>query len=202
MTFTKSNHKDIHQFNINNQKIDNTKEYKYLGITINKKESFLPALGDLSCKAKRAIYAMNSKINIRFLSTKTLIRLFDSLICPILLYGSEIWEPFLNESNDKWDKNEIEKVHTQFLKRIIGVNRSTSNAMVRGDLGRYSLQSRVTLRNIKYLNQVKEKSEKTLVKQAYLYEYSKSRNRVTIENSILKFKETLKEILNKNLPSR
>ena len=199
VTFTKSNHKEVHEFNINRQKIDNTNEYKYLGIKINTKGSFLPALGDLSCKAKRAIYSMNSKINIRFLSIKTLIRLFDSLICPILLYGSEIWEPFLNENNDKWDNNEIEKVHTQFLKRIIGVNRSTSNAMVRGDLGRYSLQSRVTLRNIKYLNQVKEKSEKTLVKQAYTYEHSKSSNRVTIENSVLKFKDILKETLNKDI---
>ena len=55
---------------------------------------------------------MNSKINLRFLSVKTLLKLFDSLICPILLYGSEVWEPYLNHDKEKWDNNPIEKVHT------------------------------------------------------------------------------------------
>ena len=43
----------------------------------------------------------------------------------------------------KWNQNSIEKVHVQFIKRIFGLNRSASNAMVRGDTGRYSLQSRI-----------------------------------------------------------
>ena len=95
---------------------------------------------------------MNSKINIRFLSIKSLIKLFDSLICPILFYSSEVWEPLLNQNEDKWDQNPIERVHTQFMKRILGLNRATSNTLVRGDMGRYSLQSKAISRNIKYLN--------------------------------------------------
>ena len=118
ITFSRSNHKEKHQFTINNQILENTNEYKYLGIIINKKGSFLPTLEDLnlSCKAKRAIYSINSKINIRFLSVKTLLKIFDSLICPILLYGSEVWESYLNQNDEKWDQNSIEKVHTQFIK--------------------------------------------------------------------------------------
>ena len=157
ITFTRSNHKENHQFSINNQILENTNEYKYLGIIINKKGSFLPVLDDLSCKAKRAIYSINSKINIRFLSVKTLLKCFDSLIYPILLYGSEVWEPYLNQNDEKWDQNSIEKVHTQFIKRILGLNRSTSNAMVRSDTARFSLQSRILSKNIKYLNQINRK---------------------------------------------
>ena len=108
---------------------------------------------NFTCKAKRAIYAMNSKINLRFLSVKTLLKLFDSLICPILLCGSEVWESYVNQDNEKWDANPIEKVHMQFTKWILGVNRSTSTLMLgrelgvnrsaiilmlRGELGRYS----------------------------------------------------------------
>ena len=169
MTFSKSNHAEKQQFFIGNKILENTKEYKYLGITINKKDSFSPALTDLSCKARRAIYFMNSKINIRFLSIKSLIKLFDSLICPILLYGSEVWEPLLNQNEDKWDQNPIERVHTQFMKRILGLNRARSNTLVRDDMGRYSLQSKAISRNIKYLNQIKQKKDNSLVKQAYLY---------------------------------
>ena len=104
---------------------------------------------------------MNSTINLRFLSIKSQIKLFDSLICPILFYGSEVWERFVNQSDDKWDNSEIEKVHTQFLKIILGVNRSTSNIMVRADLGRYPLRSRILSRNIRYLKQIKQKEDKT-----------------------------------------
>ena len=42
MTFSKSNHAEKHQFFIGNKILENTKEYKYLGITINKKGSFSP----------------------------------------------------------------------------------------------------------------------------------------------------------------
>ena len=199
MTFSKSNHAEKHQFFIGNKILENTKEYKYLGITINKKGSFSPTLTDLSCKARRAIYFMNSKINIRFLSIKSLIKLFDSLICPILLYDSEVWEPFLNQNEDKWDQNPIERVHTQFMKRILGLNRATSNTLLRGDMGRYSLQSNAISRNIKYLNQIKQKKDNSLVKQAYLVEENQTQNRISIESSAKKVNTNLKNLLNKEI---
>ena len=101
MTFSRSNHKEKHTFTISNNMLENTNEYKYLGSTINKKGYLSPTLEDLSCKAKRAIYSLNSKISIRFLLLKTLLKLFDSLISPILLYGSELWEPYLNQDDEK-----------------------------------------------------------------------------------------------------
>ena len=199
ITFSKSNHKEKHQFTINNQKLENTEEYKYLGITINRKGSFAPALNDLTCKAKRAIYALNSKINIRFLSVKTLLKLFDSLICPVLLYGCEVWEPYLNQDDDKWDANPIEKVHTQFIKRILGVNRSTSTIMLRGEVGRYSLQSRIIIRNVRYLNQIKQKEDNILVKQAYIYDKSQTQNRISIENTMKKINNKLNVVINREI---
>ena len=39
----------------------------------------------------------------------------------------------------KWDSSDTEKVHLQFCKHILGVNRSTMNNMVRAELGRYPL---------------------------------------------------------------
>ena len=127
---------------------------------------------------------MNSNINIRYLSVKSLLKLFDYLICPILMYESEVWEPFLNQNDDKWDANQIEKVHIQFIKRILGLNRSTSTTLIRGDIGRHSLKSRIVLRNIKYLKQIKNKDNDSLVKQAYNYEHSQITKRITIENTI------------------
>ena len=75
---------------MNSQIIENNISYKYLGITIHKNGSFNPTVDDLSCKATKAIYAMNRKLNINFLPTKTALKTFY-LISPILLYGCEIW---------------------------------------------------------------------------------------------------------------
>jgi hypothetical protein len=47
------------------------------------------------------------------------------------LYGSEVWGVGKNEN--------IEKVHLQFLKRILGVRVTTPNCLVYGELGRYPL---------------------------------------------------------------
>ena len=105
----------------------------------------------------------------------------------------------MNQDDDKWDANPIEKVHTQFIKRILGVNRSTSTIMLRGDVVRYSLQSRIIIRNVRYLNQIKQKEDNILVKQAYIYEKSQTQNRISIENTIKKINNKLNVILNREI---
>ena len=67
---------------------------------------------------------------------------FDSLILPILLWGSEVWNPYRGGYYfSTWDKTEVERVHLQFLKRLLGVlNISTRKIMVRAELGRYPLK--------------------------------------------------------------
>ena len=68
------------------------------------------------------------------------LKLFDSLVKPILLYGSEVW----GYENLKI----LERVHLQFCKRILNLRLSTPNFMVYGELGRHPLNIRVQLRMI------------------------------------------------------
>ena len=70
-------------------------------------------------------------------------KLFESVIFPILLYCSEIWGAFGSLDYEKWDGNPIEKVHLSFCKNVLGVNRSTTNNLVRGELGRYPLKTTI-----------------------------------------------------------
>ena len=103
--------------------------------------------------------------------------MFDTCIAPILLCGSEVWGPFLNSDWKSWETTQIEKIHTQFLKRILGVNRSTTNALVRCELGRHSLLEKITTRNINYIIYRENKNITALVKQAANYEITmNSRN--------------------------
>ena len=113
MIFSRSaNTKNI-CFTINSKLIKNTKEFKYLGISINSKNcTFTPTLSDLSSKANKAIYSLLSKLPIKLAPVKTMLKLFDSCVAPILLYGSEVGAPFMNFDWKHWDTTLIERTHT------------------------------------------------------------------------------------------
>ena len=171
MIFSRGNQKIKSTFTVNGKQLENVKEFKYLGITVHKKAcSFTPTLSHFKVKATRALYALRAKININNLPIKVALKLFDAIIKPILLYGSEVWEPFINQDEDKWDQNDVEKIYTQFLKQVLGVNRSTTTAMVRGELNRHSLQEEILRRNINYAIYIQGKEGRPYVKQAFEYE--------------------------------
>ena len=95
MVFLRGNQKINCTFSINGVPLENTKEYKYLGIPVHKKNcSFNTALEYLRTKAIRALFALRSKVSINQLPLHVALKLFDALIKPILLYASEVWEPF------------------------------------------------------------------------------------------------------------
>ena len=82
---------------------------------------------------------------------KIALRIFGSCISPILLYGSEVWGGGAILENDykKWELSSIEKVHTQFLKRMLGVNYST-----RRECGRNPLRENILNRSINYIKYI------------------------------------------------
>ena len=169
ITFQKKsrvNKKD--SFFFDNKLLENVNEYKYLGITINSAGSFNPTFDILSNKANRAIYALNSKYATKRLPVWAASKLFDSVISPILLYGSEIWGAFGYLDYEKWDSNPIEKVHLSFCKHVLGVNRSTTNNLVRGELGRYPLKTTIDCRYISFLQHIKNMPQSSLVYQALI----------------------------------
>ena len=124
---------------VQNTALESVAEYTYLIITINCKGSLRTALVDLRNKANSAFFSLNSKFQFKKLPIRICLKLFDSLLSPIRLYCSEVWAYFDCMDLNKRDTCEIEKMHLNFCKRILGVNRSTSNIIVKGELGRYAL---------------------------------------------------------------
>ena len=88
----------------------------------------------------------------------------------------------------------------QFLKRILGVNRSTTNILVRGEVGRHSLQDEATRRNIRYAGYIHNKDQTALVKQAYIYELSRPDTVVTFLRTINKHAEAIHLLHKEFLP--
>ena len=91
-------------------------------------------------QAQKALYALYQKINNLSIPMDLQLKLFDSLVSPILTYSSEIWG-FENKLN-------IERLHLQFCKKILKVRSSTPNFMVYGELGRYPLEINIKMKMI------------------------------------------------------
>ena len=125
---------------------------KYLGFTISAKNcNFSCTLTDLKTKANRAIFALNNKIKLSRLPTNLALKIFNSQIKPILLYGAEVWAPYSLYDYDNWDSSQIEKWHTQFLKRSMGCDIHSPNLMIRGELGINPLLTDIICRSISFL---------------------------------------------------
>ena len=109
-----------------------------------------------------------------------------------------------------WDKTEIEKIYTQFLKRLLGVNVSTTNVMIRSENGRYPLKLKVHPKAVGLIKYINEKNDDHLSKVTYEYEkqmaetcnrpnyiasYQKSTIKVGNNNIVYQTKRKVKKLL-------
>ena len=85
------------------------------------------------------------------------IKLFDALISPILLYGSEIWGV---DCNDQIEKDPAELVQIKFLKWLLGVNTYCSNNACRAETRKYPIKIEAQYRNFKFLTLTKHPKHK------------------------------------------
>ena len=88
-------------FNFNGDIVMFVGIYKYLGIEFQKNVLFTTAIKNRISKAKSAIFmiirAYSTNEN-EYPSIELLLNLFQSIILPILTYGSSVWVPKSNNS--------------------------------------------------------------------------------------------------------
>ena len=135
MIFNKTGKLIRKSFWFGNGKLETTREYKYLGFLITPSLNINASLKDLKARAMRAFYILKSKMGPLFKKhIDVSLHLFDTLIKPILLYGSDFWGCLKLPKN-----NPIENMHMTFCKELIGVQKQTPNLGVLLDLGRLPL---------------------------------------------------------------
>ena len=87
-------------------------------------------------QGRRAQFSMLIKARNLDLPIDIQIKLFESIVCPILLYGSEVW------GFQKIDMLEI--FYRNFFKTILKLRPSTPNCMIYGEVGKLPLQHPLT----------------------------------------------------------
>ncbi len=118
-----------YNFMFQGEKIEIVNEFKYLAVTFTHNGAFNQCILNLKSQAKCAMFSLIAKSRKLNVSIDIQSELFDMLVLPILLYGSEVWG---------YDKHivECEKFHCTFIRYILKMRNNTCDAMVYGESGR------------------------------------------------------------------
>ena len=185
-------------FYVNNYKLENIRQYRYLGLLIDCGGNFSTAISDLVNRGQKAYFKSIFKYGTP--SIYTTLKAFDHTVKPVLLYCSEVWGMFNINSkfkkskdniiHDLYNDHKIEKLNLNLCKSILGVGSDASILAVVGELRRYSLYIDIVVSILKYWIRLQDSKINCLV-NASLDENNKMYNNcqrcwVSCVNYILK----------------
>ena len=131
------------KFTLNGSELEIVNEFNYLGILFNRTGNFNKAIKKQAEKATKAMFEVLKRGRTHNLSIECQLELFNNMVKPILLHGSEIWG---------FSKNIqcLEKVQLRFCKLLLKLKTSTPSYMIYGELGLFPIEIDVKLRMISY----------------------------------------------------
>ena len=135
--------------------------YSYLGVNFTTKMSLVKCSSAMIAKAKKACYSiLRSLSKLNCCNLNIFCKLFDAKVLPILSYGSELFGMIENV--------EIERVHTNAMKRFLNVSTQCSNTLLYYETGRYPVNISLKLKCVKYWLSLLKKPRNRISKQAYV----------------------------------
>ena len=119
----------------NGKTIEHVESYKYLGNIVNtvhsyRADAFSKNYEYLSGQSRKAMFSIKKRLkSLGPLPPQIQIHLFENLVHPILLCGSDVWG--VNVSTD----TTIDKLFYHYMRCVLNVKSTTSNGIVVGDCG-------------------------------------------------------------------
>ncbi len=137
--------------------------YKYLGTFLDEYLTFGKATEVLSAAANRALGSMINKFkSMREMNYRTYTKLYESLVCPVMDYGSAVW------GTKSYDK--LEHVHNRAIRFFVGVHRLCPIPGFIGDMAWIDNLSRWKLGRVRLWNRLINTSDDRLVKKIFLWD--------------------------------
>ena len=131
--------------------MDNTETYKYLGITINNKGTMEDHIKKIKGKAEAAlqtIFNLAGNKNFNQIEMKTIWKLVETCIIPILLYAAETWIP------TKAEVENIQKILDNTLKIILQTPTSTPSEIIQIETGIWDIETMIEEKQIMYYHRI------------------------------------------------
>ena len=164
MIFNKTGRLLHKRFYLGGEEVGTAREYKYLGFKVTPSGEINSGLTDLKDRALKAFMSMKNKLGPTFRKHPLVtMKLFETLIKPILLYASDFWGILKLPKN-----NPLETLYLSFCKQLLGVQKQTTNVGVLLELGLVPLHLYAKKNAIKNWNRIaKFKQANELTIQSY-----------------------------------
>ncbi|XP_071642133.1 uncharacterized protein [Temnothorax longispinosus] len=131
------------------KKLEEVKEFKYLGYTLmanGRQEAHIRERRRKAARVMREVWGIGKRMWKK--DCKRRIWLYDTLIWTVMGYGAKIWG---------WkERREVEGIHERYLRWTLGVNWRTPGYMVRDELEREKMGARASKRAWKFERKLEE----------------------------------------------
>lgn len=149
---------------INNVKIEQVEEFKYLGVTLEGTGKQEAEINERIDKTIKLYYAMNQKfINKKEITKQTKIKVFNTIYRPVLTYGCESWNLSISQ------KNKIQAMEMKYLRRVLGVTKEDRirNIQIREELGVKPVTHFIEMRQLSWWGHIQRMNNNRQVKLVY-----------------------------------
>ena len=151
-------------FSFHGQKIDVVNNYKYLGNILSStghsgSDLLRETYDYLGVRGRNTWFDIRQKIiRLGGLPTKSMLYIFQTIIAPILTYGSDVW------GISKSAKVGADRMFLKCAKGALGVKYNTSNVMVYGECGTFPPSVICDINVICFYNRLKNMSSNRLAR--------------------------------------
>ena len=140
-----------HNFHLGDQILDQTTNYKYLGMSINDKGNLEDHLNKLKGKVEAAlqtIFTLAGNDEFQQIEMSTIWRLVHSCIIPILMYGAETWTPTRKEIS------QAQKILDNVIKRILKTPTTTPTEILTAETRIWEVEIQMMQKQIMYYHRI------------------------------------------------
>lgn len=154
-------------FTFEGQVLERVEVFKYLGIAFHGTQGLSTcAMEHLCNSARKSLFALYGRCHeLHIVDPALQCTLFDALVCPVLSYCCEVWVSL----GGKVAMQQLEQVHTQILRQILGVPATTPTKFVYAEFGKLPLKHTVSWlqQGLKYLSCLSHMDDSRLCKVAF-----------------------------------
>ena len=133
--------------------------YAYLGVIFNYSTLFTKATNKQIMQAKKTMFALLEKAKILKLPIDITYELFERMVLPILLYGSEVWVTS--------DLSKVEIFHCTFIRILLKTFKFTPNCMQYGELGVADISTNIKCHMVNFWTKLKFDDTKKISSTMY-----------------------------------
>lgn len=183
LVFSNSVRRDL-IFKYSDKPLELVESFKYLGLVISRNGSLTKAVDSLRGSALKVLHLLKARTkHSRITSPFVLCLLFEAIIEPVILYGSEIW--------GLKQYSEVERFLLKFCKEVLYLPYNAPNIAVYGETGTFPLWLKTYSRAVEYYRRLADGRAPLLVEEAFsVIKHSTGRRNnwfAQLQNIITKF---------------